>query len=157
MRREVAFIFLTMLLIPLPGCSSAEAKGDGKWPDHVYLLFETDEGPLGIRAEVAETMEEKMTGLMYRETLPYYHGMLFVFDEPLIAAFWMKNVEFPLDLVYIGKDWRIKQIEHLAMPCEQEPCEHYYSDMEVSYVLEVNGGFMEEHGLYPGARIEVVR
>lgn len=146
----LAFIALCALL--LAGCSRRTLP-----EDHVYLLFETAEGPFAVRAEVADTDEERQTGLMRRASLPPYGGMLFAWDHDLIAAFWMKDTLIPLDLVYIGSDWRVAEIARGAQPCVADPCDHYYSQREVRYVLEVNAGFMDAHGISEGARIIPVR
>ena len=59
-----------------------------------------------FRVEVALTPEEHARGLMYRSQLATDAGMMFVFDEPSIQRFWMKNTLIPLDMIFIGKDRR---------------------------------------------------
>ena len=149
MRRLIhAFAFTILAALLLSGCSPKALPAN-----HVYLLFETAEGPFAVRAEVADTDEERQTGLMNRASLPPYAGMLFSFDHDLIAAFWMNDTLIPLDLVFISEDWRVREIVRNAQPCAADPCEHYYSQSEVRYVLEVNAGFMDAHGISVGQRI----
>jgi len=52
-----------------------------------------------FEVEIARTSQEQENGLMFREKLPQNKGMLFVFDELNIHAFWMKNTKIPLDII----------------------------------------------------------
>ncbi|MBA3592072.1 DUF192 domain-containing protein, partial [Methylibium sp.] len=60
-----------------------------------------------IQAEVARTPEQRATGLMHRTALGANDGMLFVFDEPGVQCFWMKNTLLPLSIAYLSDDGRI--------------------------------------------------
>ena len=73
---------------------------------------------------------------MFREDMPDDHGMLFVFDQNQLVAFWMKNTVMPLDLLFIGEDGRIRAVrqgepQSLASISPGEP---------VRYVLELKAG-----------------
>jgi hypothetical protein len=65
--------------------------------------------------------------------------MLFTFDEPSYAGFWMKDMRFPLDLVWIGSDFRVLGVTPMA-PCTDTPCPIAYPPAPVALVLEVNLG-----------------
>ncbi|RMF98177.1 MAG: DUF192 domain-containing protein [Candidatus Schekmanbacteria bacterium] len=91
--------------------------------------------------EVAKTPIERQRGLMYRENLCNSCGMLFVFEKEGELGFWMKNTKIPLDIVFIGSDYKIKKIVH-AKPCKSETCEIYKGIGK--YVLEVNLGEFDE-------------
>lgn len=95
---------------------------------------------------------------MHRDSLAEDAGMLFIFDDEGVVGFWMKDTLIPLDIIFISKDWRIVNIRHSAQPCTENPdttvpCESYFSDEPVRYVLEVNGGFTEQHAIGPGTSI----
>ncbi len=87
-------------------------------------------------AEIAQTPEEKMKGLMNREFLDPNHGMLFVFDTEDYYTFWMKNTLIPLDIIWINKDHQIVDIQTHS-PCEKQ-CENAYPKEKARFVFEVN-------------------
>ena len=107
-----------------------------------------------IKLEVAQTPQQQAIGLMFRESLPSDRGMLFPFESPRIARFWMKNVSIPLDMVFI-KDDRIVDIAINVPPCKTEPCPVYGPDALVDRVLELPGGKSEELGIKPGDAIAI--
>lgn len=84
------------------------------------------------KVEVAETDEQKETGLQNRKELPENGGMLFVFEENEPVSFWMKDTEIPLDIIFISDDLTVTLIAK-GEPLSEEPLEG-----TASYVLEVN-------------------
>lgn len=99
-----------------------------------------------VAIELADDPEERAAGLMNRESLPEDHGMLFLFEEPQILNFWMKDTLMPLDIFFFDAAGRV--IGHDTMvPCEEDPCLRYTSSGPASIALEVNAGFRELHGI----------
>jgi hypothetical protein len=99
-----------------------------------------------VRVELAITPEQVQTGLMHRESMDEDAGMLFVFDPPSHIGFWMKDTLIPLDIAYIDSAGTIKEI-HRGEPLNEtllRPALPYW------YVLEVNAGWFERHGLGVG-------
>ena len=92
-----------------------------------------------ITAEVARTTFSRSRGLMFRENLAEGCGMIFVFSQEAKHPFWMKNVSFPLDLVFINHNLVVVDLLR-ALPCEGDLCIHYRPSEPVAYVLEVNAG-----------------
>ncbi len=109
---------------------------------------------LKLRVEIADTAEERREGLMHRRRLEVGRGMLFVYPEPLSPSFWMKNMRFPLDMIFIGEDQRIKTIREKVPPCQTDPCKIYSSPYPARYVLEVPGGYSYLFKIRPGDRLE---
>ena len=107
-----------------------------------------------IKLEVAQTPQQQAIGLMFRESLPSDRGMLFPFESPKIARFWMKNVLIPLDMVFIKGD-RIVEIAVNVPPCKTESCPVYGPDALVDRVLELPGGKSQELGIKPGDAIAI--
>ncbi|MBN2095834.1 DUF192 domain-containing protein [Candidatus Peregrinibacteria bacterium] len=125
-----------------------------------YLGFEkirlvTERGDVyKLKVEIADTFEQRQKGLMYRKHLDVGRGMLFVYIEPVLPSFWMKNMRFPLDIIFIGEDLRVKTIHEKVPPCETEPCELYSPSSRIRYVLEVPGGYSSLFKIKPGDRLE---
>jgi uncharacterized membrane protein (UPF0127 family) len=102
-----------------------------------------------VAVEIARTDAERARGLMHRRALAPDAGMLFIFDETADHPFWMKNTLIPLDLLFIGEDGRIVGIVPRAVPGDLSP----RSAGASRYVLEVNGGWAEAHGVAAGDRV----
>ena len=105
----------------------------------------------GFTVEVARTDQEQAQGLMYRSALAPDRGMIFPFDGPRQASFWMKNTLIPLDMIFIRTDGSIANIEANTVPLSLQPV---YSDGEVAAVLEIAGGRSAELGLAAGDKVE---
>ncbi len=110
-------------------------------------------GDTAIRVEVADTNEERSAGLGGRESLGAMEGMLFVFDRPDFYVFWMKDMLFPLDIIWINKDKKIVDVI-TNLKTETYPDFQYVNDFLATYVLEVNAGFFDEYGLKLGDIVE---
>jgi uncharacterized membrane protein (UPF0127 family) len=100
--------------------------------------------------EVARTPEEQRRGLMYREALAADRGMIFPYEPPQPASFWMKNTLIPLDIIFIRADGTIARIAANTTPMSLEPIP---SLEPVSAVLEIAGGRAAELGIKPGDRV----
>ncbi len=113
-------------------------------------------GGKSVTAELAVTDEERARGLMFRRQILPDQGMLFVFGEPGLHSFWMKNTLISLDILWLGADRRIIHIERNVPPCKEDPCPSYGPDEPALYVLELIAGGADANGLHPGDRIEFV-
>ena len=107
-----------------------------------------------IDAEVMDTNEARMVGLMYRSNLGEDKGMLFVFEQSERYGFWMKNVNFPIDMIFLDRDKAIIYIAN-ATPCVEEPCAVYTPELPALYVIEVNAGFSEMNGIGVGQKVSL--
>jgi uncharacterized protein len=114
---------------------------------HASLKIETKNGPVTLDVEVADTDSKREHGLMFRRSLPQTGGMIFLFNDEHTINMWMKNTYIPLDMVFIGDDWRIKHIAREAEPLSTDiiPSAH-----PASRVLEIAGGQAAKLGLAPG-------
>jgi uncharacterized protein len=104
-----------------------------------------------MTVEVADTPQASENGLMFRDSLPEDHGMLFIFDQPKKASFWMKNTKIPLSIAYADANGKILEIK--SMNPLDETVVPSRSD-EVDYALEVNQGWFARHGITAGAKID---
>ena len=124
MKRIIALV----LLLFLTGCSAGK------------ICINND----CYAVEIADTAEKRSTGLMNREILDSGKGMWFVFPEERGHSIWMKNTLIPLDVIWVGSDYRINHIESLE-PCTSEPCPSYVA--EGKYVLEINKGLASSYNI----------
>ena len=102
-----------------------------------------------IDAQVASTPEQRAIGLMLRKDMPQHEGMLFVFDQPHVQCFWMKNTLLPLSIAYLADDGTITQIVDMPPQTLDSKC----STQPVRLVLEMNQGWFAKRGLKPGSRL----
>ena len=110
----------------------------------------TDVPVLNLNIELAETEYETQTGLMYRTSMKDNEAMLFIFDDVAMHSFYMKNTQFPLDILFIKEDMTIGNFQENAQPLNEGSLS---SKIPVQYVLEVNAGIVAEKGLSIGDSI----
>jgi uncharacterized protein len=103
-----------------------------------------------IRAELAQSPEERTIGLMLRTAMPVNDGMLFAFERAGVQCFWMKNTLLPLSAAFVADDGRIVNIEDMQPQTEDSHC----SAKPVRFVLEMNQGWFARRGLKPGSRLQ---
>ncbi|MFO7981299.1 MAG: DUF192 domain-containing protein [Candidatus Aminicenantes bacterium] len=127
------------------------------------LLFPSDKytqvflpGGEVIYAELAVTDQERQLGLMLRECINPDQGMLFVFEREGIHSFWMKNMKFSIDIIWLDRDKRIVHIEKNVPPCKTEDCPSYAPPVFSKYVLEIKQGYSEEYDLELYDRLEFI-
>lgn len=117
--------------------------------DTQLLVLQSGEGELEVQVEIADTQQERMQGLMYREDLPEGTGMLFVFEEEQLRSFWMKNTLIPLDIIFFDAEGQFVSSQTMY-PCTAEAssdCTQYPSRGPAMFALEVPQGFVELHDI----------
>ncbi len=92
-----------------------------------------------FRVEVAASEAAREQGLSRRPALAAEAGMLFVLPAPGFHGFWMKDMAFPIDLVWISPDQVVLGAQRLT-PCTAQSCPIHYPPGPATYVLEVNAG-----------------
>lgn len=102
--------------------------------------------------EIADSEKARVQGLSNREFLSENSAMLFIFPQKKIQAFWMKNMHFSLDIVWIDKD-TIVDFEESAQPEGENPVKRYYSPVPVNKVLELNAGMVKKLKLQKGQKL----
>lgn len=100
-------------------------------------------------AEVADTPEKRKKGLMFRQELGEDQGMLFVFKEEGIYSFWMKNMRFPLDIIWLDKNKKVVEIYSPALPC-RDVCKDITPSHPARFVLELKAGSVLRHNIREG-------
>jgi len=98
-----------------------------------------------IKVELALTPENQEKGLSNISSIGENEGMLFIFEKPLIHNFWMKDMNFPIDIIWIDKDMKVIFIEKNVKP-DTYP-QTFGPNKDSQYVLEVNALFSEKNNL----------
>jgi uncharacterized membrane protein (UPF0127 family) len=111
------------------------ASDSNKLETTELVIEKKDGSKVGFAVEIAKTGEEQEQGLMFRDSMPENNGMLFIFDNPRPVEFWMKNTYIPLDIIFIGRDNKIRKIEKNTSPNSLKTIS---SDTSVIAVLEIN-------------------
>jgi len=108
-----------------------------------------------ILVDIALTDKQVQDGLSIKNSLSENEGMLFFLGEPQKASFWMKNMKFPIDIIWLNETFSIVHIEQELQPCKSVfDCKSYKPNYEALYVLETTDGFSKKHDLQIGDKIE---
>jgi uncharacterized membrane protein (UPF0127 family) len=158
---RIQFFFIAVLFVMTactqPAQTSRTDASDAPPQDHVPLPQAILPDGFIVKLELATTPEEISTGLMFRPSLPENQGMLFLFDQPRLPSFWMKNTLIPLDLVFLDPTGAVVDVIANVQPCAAEPCPNYPPSGPAQAVLEIGAGVAALHGLENGAFIQFER
>lgn len=146
-----------LALLAFSGACAASPQIDQQ--DHPSLLadlprsevrVETRGGRHTFQVWVADNDLSRRQGLMYIKELPQDQGMLFLFDRPAFASFWMKNTYLSLDIIFIAPDGTVANIAHETLPLSLASIQ---SVAPVAAVLELLAGTAARIGLAAGDRV----
>ena len=133
---------VTATATPSPG-PSATPSGPSVTPA-AAVAPTVSVGGATFSVELAVTSDEQRHGLSDRPSMDPGAGMLFVYDSPKVVVFWMKNMHFPLDILWIGADCTLVDFSRNVPPpapgTESSDLERYRPGADIQYVLEVNAG-----------------
>lgn len=101
-----------------------------------------------IHVSIADTYETRAKGLSNTDPLLENEGMLFVFATPGYYGFWMKDMKYPLDIIWLDKNYKVVSLQKDISP-ESYPT-IFKPQVLASYVLEVPAGFVELYGIQNG-------
>ena len=114
-------------------------------------------GDVAFRAELAISPSERSMGLSGRLSMPAKSGMLFMSDSGESSSFWMRQMLFPLDFIWISKECTVVDITHNVPAPEpslpDSQLSTYSADALAPYAFEINAGEAEEHGIAVGDRV----
>ncbi len=108
-----------------------------------------------VAVEVVKEPAELSLGLMFRRSLAEDRGMLLAYGFDGHHAIWMKNMYFPLDILWLDSDLRVVNIVEDAPPCSAEPCVVYMPKKPGRYVLEVRADFVEKNEVNEGDQVVI--
>jgi uncharacterized membrane protein (UPF0127 family) len=119
-------------------CSEGTAELRGDW------------GTARFTVEVADEPAERAQGLMNRPSMPRSAGMLFLYEAPQRATFWMKNTLIPLDMIFMDPTGTVTHIHENAVPLDETTID---GGPGVQAVLEINGGLARAIGIDVGSEL----
>ncbi|MBU3822614.1 DUF192 domain-containing protein [Flavobacteriaceae bacterium XHP0103] len=145
---------LTMMLIGFYACKEDKKTtvkqtevSFTKEGELVIHKIATDSTEVKLDIEIADTEFDTQTGLMYRSSMKTNQAMLFVFDDVTQRYFYMKNTQFPLDIIYVGENKKIVSFQKNAKPLDENSLP---SNVPAKYVLEINAGLSDQWTLKVG-------
>lgn len=127
------FFYLLVGLIFIGFCIISFLKQPA--PAKYQISSSIEIGERRIEIEIADTDEERKQGLSQRTHLEENQGLLFIFEKPDYYGFWMKEMLFPIDIIWIDENRRVVDIMREIRP---ETFPHvFYPKLPVLYVLEL--------------------
>jgi len=136
------------LALPLVA-ASAGATSAACAPDQVELRLAS--GTVArFSVEVVDTPAERAQGLMFREHMASSSGMLFIYERPQRAVFWMKNTLIPLDMIFADETGLVRHVHANAVPQDETGID---GGPDILAILEINGGLAKKLGIVSGAVI----
>ncbi|MDB5238745.1 MAG: hypothetical protein JWO00_80 [Candidatus Parcubacteria bacterium] len=136
---------------PIQTASVGSIASAASIPDETLPILSVKTPRGTIHAIVAATPASRERGLGDRASLPIDGGMLFVFDQPGDYGFWMKGMNFPLDLIWVLPNKKIAGIARAVSP-ETYP-DVFYPHAQIGYVLELNSGGAAKWGIATGTQL----
>lgn len=112
-----------------------------------FIDATTNDTLTSIDIEIADNDYKRARGLMFRKSIPDNAGMLFIHDHEDILSFWMKNTYISLDMIFVNAEKKVVTIHRHTEPLKEW---NYTSTKPATYVIEVNAGFCNKHGIKEG-------
>jgi uncharacterized protein len=136
----------TLALLAVIGAGHAQEP-----PQRGLPIVKLQAGMHAIRAQVAASPQERATGLMHRSEMPTNEGMLFVFEQPSVQCFWMKNTLLPLSIAFIADDGTVVNLRDMQ---PGDVTGQHCSAKPVRFALEMNQGWFAKRGVKSGTRLD---
>ncbi len=146
-QKQVTIIMLSLLLVA--GLIAVFFYTTSKRAPNAIL------GGVELFLKVADTEDLRAQGLSGSKPLFLNEGMLFVFPQEGLYGFWMKDMLFSIDILWLDSSYRIVDVKENATPGSYP--ESFVSSVKARYVLELSAGFFEAHKLKKGDRVEFLK
>jgi len=140
-----------VLVLAVAGCGAKEPAGAAA-PKTIADFFAIRVGGQTVRMQLAVLPLEMERGLMDRRDLAPDQGMLFVYRSPQQMNFWMHSTPTPLDIGYFTADGELAEI-YPMLPFDERTVAS--RGRELKFALEMNQGWYRDHGVRPGAKLDL--
>ncbi|MDP3764266.1 MAG: DUF192 domain-containing protein [bacterium] len=107
-------------------------------------------GDAELKVELAQSQGARAQGLGGRKSLPQGQGMLFIFDKPDVYPFWMRDMNFPIDIIWLDSDFRVVDLAEDVKP-ETYP-NYFVPTKKALYVLETSAGWSKKNNIKTGSK-----
>ena len=157
LHRTIPFGKIPLKLKFLCGCLlisvmawSAHAQGNFQGSPQTQLpRASLNAGMHLIQVQLAQNNEQRQIGLMWRKEMPQNEGMLFIFDEPAVQCFWMRNTLLPLTAAFVADDGKIVNLVDMKPMSDDSHC----SKKPVRFVLEMNQAWFSKRNILAGFKL----
>ncbi len=152
MRTRLLIAGLALIIVILAALliyTRVHAPAESSAADVVVSKAET----LPREIELADTQEKRMQGLSGRKDIADDYGMLFIFEEAAKHGFWMKDMLFAIDIVWLSDDGTIVHIEHSVSPASYPSV--LAPAVPASFALETRAGYAKDHGWDTGTKLDI--
>jgi len=141
-----AWKYMAVCLLSLSFSLSAGAQG---MPQTQLPRATLNAGMHLIQVQLAQDFEQRQIGLMWRKEMPQNEGMLFVFEQPAVQCFWMRNTILPLSAAFVLDDGSIVNLVDMKPMNDESHC----SKKPVRFVLEMNQGWFAKRNIQAGFKL----
>jgi uncharacterized membrane protein (UPF0127 family) len=154
-KKKIFFSFLVVIIFFLAGFFLVRNLGKSSIVQVPENIKYVEIAGQSVKVDLALTSTEQTQGLSGRENLPPNTGMLFVFAKPDKYLFWMKDMNFPIDMIWFNADLKVIFLKKDATPGSYpETYGPGVNDGQAKYVLEVPAGFSEQNHLQIGDEVK---
>ena len=143
---KIAAVWFLMISLLLSGCDLLDDR------DPEPESFEIPIANQVATIELALTISERQRGLQKRLELGENEGMIFLYERPERASFWMKNTQIPLDIGFFSGDGVLREV-HQMLPNVEVPVQSFRDDIVIA--LEMNKGWFVSRGIKPGDTLDL--
>jgi hypothetical protein len=150
-QRLKAVVCVLLFALSVPACGRRE-PAQQRVAKTVRDWFAIKVGDQTVQMQLAVFPDEMEHGLMGRRDLASNQGMLFLYREPTQMSFWMRNTPLPLDIGFFSAGGELKEI-YTMLPYDENPTRSRSNALE--FALEMNRGWFNEHGVKPGAVLDL--
>lgn len=152
--KTIVILFVILIIIVIAG-----AVGQNYLKTNSFPFGKTPKAVVNnntFNLLLAKSDKETQIGLSEKKSLDENTGMLFVFSKPGYYSFWMKNMKFPIDIIYIKNNKIVTIHENVQPPRSvEESLQIYKPEEPADKVLEINAGLSKKHNIKKGNDIRI--
>lgn len=150
-------ILLVYLLLIISVGVLALMRGNFSFPNNPFKKSEVIINNKTFTVDLAKSEKEKMTGLSGRNSIDENSGMLFIFSKKDTYSFWMKDMKFPIDIIFIDSDKVVDVIQNATIPTTKNVAllPIYKGTSPSNYILEIKAGAAQKYKIKIGDKVTI--